>query len=542
MKTKITLIFILILGVFLRLYHLSYYPPLNPDEAAIAYNDFSLIKTGIDEHGFSWPVHFTSFGDYKPGGYFYLALPFIYLLGPSILAVRLPNFILSILALIFFFKLIKTLSHNSLLAISCLFVLSISPWHLHFSRGAWESNAALSLVIIGTYFFYHFLNTKKTRFFLSFVILFAISLYTYHSARIFAPLLALFLLIFNHRSLAKDLPRLIPSILSGFLICLPLLFSLINGGALTRLSGVGLTSDTGPVWRSNELLNHHQAATPDFLVFRLLHNYRISYLISWGQKYLSHYDLNFLFLNGDEVPRSRVPFMGQNYLFELPLLILGILFLLKSDHKKLALLVFFWLLISPLASSLTFQAPSALRSLPEVIPLSIFIGLGFYRLLIWLKSQTTNLRLPVYFFLSLTIVYSLGYYLNSYFVLYQKMFPSSWGYGFDKAISYLNQHKSGYSSVYFTNKYDQPYILYLFYSQFSPQLLHPQIRLTSPDNFGFSTVNQIDNIHFQSINWDDIPVNSLIFASNSDNIPSSINPLTLIDFPNGQPAFKIYQK
>mgnify|MGYP001616810338 CR=1 FL=1 len=94
-KNKILLIAILI-GLFLRLYQLNSLPALNADEAAIGYNAYSLIKTGLDEHGNSWPIHFESFADYKPGLYVYLVLPFVYLFDLTILSVRLPGAIIGV--------------------------------------------------------------------------------------------------------------------------------------------------------------------------------------------------------------------------------------------------------------------------------------------------------------------------------------------------------------------------------------------------------------------------------------------------------------
>ena len=70
-KQRLFLIAILGLAFLLRFYLLGRYPALNADEAAIGYNAYSLLETGRDEHGNSWPIHFQSFNDFKPGLYFY---------------------------------------------------------------------------------------------------------------------------------------------------------------------------------------------------------------------------------------------------------------------------------------------------------------------------------------------------------------------------------------------------------------------------------------------------------------------------------------
>ena len=294
---------------------------------------------------------------------------------------------------------------------------------------------------------------------------------------------------------------------------------------MTRFGGVGLTADKGPVNRSEELLNQHGNTK---LINRVMHNKRILYLLSWSQKYLSHYDLNFLFINGDAVPRSKIPEMGQFYLIELPFLLLGIYFVFHQKNNQLKIMTISWLIIGPLASSLTFQAPSALRALPMVIPLSILTAIGISKL----SKPLLLLLIPFY-------IFSFIYYLDAYYNHAPKRYPFAWNTGFDQVVPYLESQKSQYQNIYFTNKYDQPYILYLFYSKHDPQLIQPQIKLTSPDQFGFSTVENIDNIHFGKIDYLKIKDKSLIIAAD-ETVP--VTPIETINFPNGEPGFKIYIK
>lgn len=529
MKTpKIFLTIIFCLATFLRLYHLGFYPTLNPDEAALGYNAFSLLQTGKDEHGVSWPLHLKSFGDNKPAGYTYLLLPFIKIIGLTPLAVRLPNAIFSILAIYILYKLILLLTSNQNLSLLTSFILAINPWHIHFSRGAWESSTALTLVLLGIYFFY--LHLKNFKLLYLSILFFVLSLYFYHSARIIAPLLLLSLCFVHKSYFINHISKIFLPFVFGAILVLPVLFSFLKNGGATRFSGVGLTADYGPISRAEELLNHHMNIK---LVNRIIHNKRTLYFISWGQKYFSHFDINFLFVNGDEVPRSKVPEMGQFYLLEFPFLLLGVFFLFNSPQfKTLKFLTLNLLVVSPLASSLTFQAPSALRSLPLSIPLTVLISLGLY--------QAIN-RFPKVSYSLLFIGYllSITYYLDSYYVHYQKRYPFAWNYGFDQVTSYLQSQKNNYQNIYLTNKYDQPYILYLFFSQYPPQQLHSQIKLTPPDQFGFSTVHQIDNLHFEKIDWNNIPSDSLVITADE---PIPIDPIKIINFPNYAPGFKIYIK
>src|SRR3990167_11354365 len=114
-KTRLLLFLILLLASFLRFWRLDSFPALNADEAAIGYNAYSLQETGKDEHGNTWPIHFQSFNDYKPGFYFYLVLPFVKFLGLNEWAVRIPNAFLGVLTVYVLYLLIKELKiKNSL--------------------------------------------------------------------------------------------------------------------------------------------------------------------------------------------------------------------------------------------------------------------------------------------------------------------------------------------------------------------------------------------------------------------------------------------
>jgi len=533
---KLPLIIILIVAILIRFINIGSMPSLNADEAALGYNAYSLIQTGKDEHGASWPLHFKSFGDYKPGGYVYLAIPFVKILGLTPLAVRLPNLILSILTILFLYKLVLILSKNNKLALLTTIILSLSPWHIHFSRGAWESSTALSFIIIGTYFFFKSIKEKFTKNFIIFVILYVLSLYIYHSARLIAPLLALTLVIIYFNNLIKKIPQILIPIFIGILLALPVTFSFLHNGGTERFGGVGITADQGPINRANELINHHSNIK---LVNRVMHNKRILYLISWGQKYTSHFDLNFLTINGDEVPRSKVPEMGQIYLIELPFLLLGLIFLLKSTIYNLRSKIFFiaFLLIAPIASSLTYQAPSALRALPMVIPLSILIALGIYSFFSLFKNKKVLRVISIIFII--IYGYFIAFYFNAYFIHYSKRYPYAWEYGFDQIVSYLEEQKDKYGQIYVTNKYDQPYILFLFFSKYPPEKIQQEIKLTTPDQYGFSTVLNFDKYNFQKIEWDKIPSNSLVVTSDE---PAMSEPIKIINFPNEQPGFKIYSK
>ena len=109
---------ILILAAILRIWQLGSLPPsLTPDEAALGYNAYSILKTGRDEYGKLLPVIFKSFGDYKPGFYIYTTVPFIAIFGLTEFAVRLPSAIAGVIAVWLMYLIVKKIRLKNILEI-----------------------------------------------------------------------------------------------------------------------------------------------------------------------------------------------------------------------------------------------------------------------------------------------------------------------------------------------------------------------------------------------------------------------------------------
>lgn len=544
MKTKFFLLIVFILALVLRLWSLNNFPAgLNADEAAIGYNAYSLLKTGKDEFGHLWPINFQSFNDYKPGLYFYLVLPSVAIFGLNEWAVRFPSAILGTLTVVLVYFLAKQLfekeKNNSLLALITVFLLAISPWHLHFSRGGWETNAATFFLVLGVYLF--FLSFKKGIFLSLSAVSFVLSMLTYHSARVVAPLLVLGLVIFFRKNVFSLVNRksLITAIFIGGIPFVILLLSMRGQAGVSRFAGVGIFADKGPLWRTNELRGQH--SNPSSFFVKVIHNQYLEYGIQFLNNYLKHFSGNFLFISGDEIQRNKVPGMGQFLLAEIPFLVLGLFFLIK--RKPIGWnVILYWLFVAPVASALTFQAPNAIRSLNMVVPLIIIMGYGLYRGFEWLK-----IRIPLVLYKStiifviLTLAWNFSYYLHQYYVHYPQVYPSAWEDGFRDLGKYLSLNQDKYGKIYITGKYDQPYILLAFFLKYPPNVFQKEAILTPRDQYGFSTVTQFGKYYFGEFDWAKIKVepNALIVGT-PEEIPNSAKIVERIYFKDGKTeAFRI---
>lgn len=536
MKFKIIFIAVIILASALRLWSLDNFPAgFNADEAAIGYNAYSLLQTGKDEYGSSWPLSFKSFGDYKPGLYFYLSLPFVAVFGLNEWVVRLPSALLGIGTVLLVFFLAKEIFKNSKVGLIASFLLAISPWHLHFSRGGWETNAATFFITLGIYLYIKGLEKYHLLFWS--MVAFLISMYIYQTPRLVIPALVIVLTILYRKEFAKVLSvkkvkRFTVLIFTLLILSMPLIFQFISGEGSARFSGLSFLSDSGPTSRVNELRGEH--SNLNSIWAKILHNKLTAYGPEFFGHYLDHFNPDFLFINGDPIIRNKVPETGQFYLLESVFLVIGIMFLAKNkfQHTKLLLA---WILIAPFASSMTYQTPHALRALNMVIPLTLVTGYGLWCLIKLVKGYWKASIIAV---LIIILSFEFIHYIESYYVHYPKRYPLAWEYGFKEMIEKLNTYENQYEKVVITDKYDQPYILLLFYKKYDPSIYQPQAILSPRDKFNFGTVRNFDNYQFRTINSEEIGNSpGVLFIGTPLEIPKGIRVLDMVKFPNGEPAF-----
>jgi 4-amino-4-deoxy-L-arabinose transferase-like glycosyltransferase len=539
-KEKKYLVLIIALAFVLRFWRLGVYPALNADEAAIGYNAYSIIETGRDEHGNAWPIHFQSFNDYKPGLYFYLVLPFVKLFGLNALSVRVPGAILGVATVYLLYLLVKQLRLKRYgIEILAPFLLAINPWHIHFSRGGWEVNVATFLMVLGTYLFLR--GIKRRRFLLWSSLVFVLSLYTYHSARVVVPLLVLGLFVIYRKRLRENLKQVFVAVAAGVILLVPLVVDFTKGAGISRAAGVGLFADPGPIERINQQRAHHEDFTS--LVSQVMHNKAVNYSLAFFENWSQHYHGEYLFLSGDEIQRNKVPETGQMYLFDILFLTAGFVAIVKgfSKHRKAYSYIIWWLLVAPTAAALTFQSPHALRSQNMVIPMVIVSSVGLSAIMGWLSEKKHMILFAGKWLLALFIAWCFIRYQLMYWKHMAKEYPFSSQYGVKQLANYVSDNYDKYQKFVVSDRYDQPYILFLFYLKYPPEKFQDGHALTAPDRYGFSTVATFDKFEFKDIDWDVDKLqypNSLIVGTDED-IPDEVNIVEEIYGINGYKYFQI---
>jgi hypothetical protein len=193
--------------------------------------------------------------------------------------------------------------------------------------------------------------------------------------------------------------------------------------------------------------------------------------------YFEHFSLNFWYIYGDNSLRYFTGNMGMFYLFELPFLIFGILFLIK-EKRNAAIFFLGWMLIAPVPAALVGR-PFAVRSLAMLPAPFIFVSYGIYKFYqVMTKKDLRNLSLVILF-----IGFSLS--ISSWFLRYHLDYPAYgtdwWGWENKVAIEFAKKNENDYEKIFISDYYTGTTLAYAFYQQLDPTFYRE--RLNNPVNF-----------------------------------------------------------
>lgn len=498
LNSKIILIAIILLGTVLRFFELGQNPPsLTWDEAAWGYNAYSLGIDGRDEFGRFLPLDYLeSFGDFKPPVYAYLDILPIKLFGLNEFAVRFPSAFLGALTVLITYFLTKRIfwtskSREQYGLLSALF-LAISPWHIMLSRGAFEANVATFFLVAGVFFFLKGVQDKN-RYIIFSIISFVISVYTFNTARIVAPLLVLLLGFAFRRQLLENRKQAFIAILVGILLLLPTLKFLLTPAASLRFKEVNIFSDIDVVERVNqEIENDKNAKWPTFL-----HNRRFAYAVEYLKHYFDNLSPSFLFFKGDGNPKFSTQDVGQMYLWELPFFVAGLLFLFRQRIGYWWIIPL-WLLIGIIPAATARETPHALRietTLPTfqiltAIGIAVFISNIKYKIanIPFDSAQGKHIKYLIFTLTFLFLIFNFLYYIHGYYAHYPREYSGEWQYGYKESIEYVKTVQDEYDEILITSAMGRPYIYYAFFTKTEPESFRKSV-IIKRDQFGFVTVS-----------------------------------------------------
>ncbi len=470
MKNKIILIVIIILGAFLRLINLGNLPnAFSPDELAQGYTAFSIIQTGKDEWGNTNLFNLQSFGDYKPPIQTLLIIPSIKLFGLTPFAVRLPNAIFAIFTILLTYLIAENLFKNPKISLLSALFISLSPWSLPMSRIALEANLVVFIISLATYIFLK-ANQKNNLFLLIFsVLIFSISLFTYHSAKIFTPLFLIFLII-HQKTYSK--PKLIFTSIILFFIFFSLNFYLNNQIKSNRTGDIAIFNPTDH-WSyvSNSQYEITQNGLP-YSITKIFYN-KIVYLYEiFSQNYLSYFSPQFLITQGaGETTYGMIP--GYGVLGIIPGLgfVLSLIFLIQKrplEQKKNLFFLLFTLMVPPLIAAIAKGQYSANRVSLMMPFIQIFAAFG----LITFISEIKQYQKIVYVFIFSVFSFTTLIFLQRYFFQGNQILAEGMLYGHQQANEYLQKISSDH--IIYSRKLSEPQAYVSFFNQVNPKIIQSE--------------------------------------------------------------------
>lgn len=488
--TVITLIVCVFVGGFLRSVNFTGNPvSLSIDEVSFGYSAYSILKTGRDEYGVFMPLTFQSTGDYKNPVPIYLMVLPVMLFGLNEFSVRLPNVLIGTLGIIIFYLLFQRLLGDRKIALVGTVLASISAWHIYFSRYAYDGLVAITLVCIGVIFLLKIFQGKIINsFFAAFFLI--LSMYTYYTERIFVPLLVLSFLALNFSQVRKRFRSVVIFVGFCFLFTLPLLLTTIFGADSARLKMVFIGNDIE--YTRNVLVNHVSPQLQMNSGMQLLNP--LTYLsheslllpFFWSQRYINYFDPGFFFFSGLNMTQTGTMGLGILYLFELPLLIIGIIEVLKKKFTN-GYFLLVWVAIGFFPASITnneFNAGRALVAIPALLALSAIGAVKSWNFLISLKSRFLKISI-----LTLSAAFTLVIFLHA-FIVFKVHYPYTRGEDFmegtRESLLYALQNQADYDEIIVDpmrgvqagDVFNIPDMYLVFYSQHDPSDFQ-RVRTTS---------------------------------------------------------------
>lgn len=463
-RTAVILLPIVLVAAVLRLIHFGQSPPgMNQDEAVNAWTAWSLLNTGKDQYGISWPIfYYRGLGGNNTTLFMYLLMPFQIIGGMSVITTRLPAAICGILTIPLIYYVGSRMFDRRVGLLAAL-ILTFNPWHLQLSRWGHEACIAplLGLLPVVIMLWANFplgdnavCEPKILRAALAGAVT-GIVCYGYYAVRVFVPLFLFVVVLvtipawWRFVKNRRGLSAVIAFIVVFCIIFLPMVWLYIF--------------DYDGIARHNTFL----LKPWDNLAFA-------AKMKNLAARYINHFGPDFLFIRGDISEIQKLPGVGQFHWYTLPLMLTGLIFLFLRFKQSVSMRVLFTLVfVYPISDSLCYAyGMHALRSAPGLCGLVLLGAAGGVTMAQWLckKSKVVVLGLAVAFFVA--AVFLNVRYLDRFYGDYNRQSKTYSLFHTDylKACAWLKPRFDDYDIIFCTTyELNMPYMLALVAMDYDPK-------------------------------------------------------------------------
>jgi hypothetical protein len=253
-----------------------------------------------------------------------------------------------------------------------------------------------------------------------------------------------------------------------------------------------------------------------------------------------YFSVEFFFLTGSPHGNHGIGNVGQFYLFELPLIILGFVQALRSG-KHAAILG--WTVITIAVAALTREAPHATRSFFLLVLGVIYSSLGLFTFLSWVGTLNKHLRLTILGLSTVLVVYNLLFYFSSYYIHFPIAYASSWRSADKPLALFLKSVESQYDRIIIDPEAGLVYTSLLFYQSYPTQRFLDSVRRGPDDSEGFSTVEKFGKYEFRKVQWErDYQTPKTLIITTSKSKPTDLPVLQSFSYPERPVVIAVKQE
>lgn len=435
---KILIFLILLLGIIVRIYNVGEMPnALNVDEASSGYDTFSIMKNGVDRNGNELPVVLYAWGSGQSVLYTLISITFVAILGLNEFSIRIAMAIIGSISLIVIYYLFKNIFENKWISVIALAFLAICPWHIMKSRWGMDCNLFPDLILIGVLLLVLGIKRKKLIWQILSFIVFGISAYSYATSYLFLPVFVCAVLIYLVIKKEISIKKAIGYLGIVFVITLPLIiYLIINTFDLQQFKLLGLTIPRMKENRYEEISTIFSGNLFENCVDNLLSLIRL------------------IFIQNDGLEWNALPEYGMFYLFSIVFFIIGIHAAVKKYNKnQFCQIMNIWMISSIIVAAFCIININRINII--MFPCIYYIVLGLYEIC----KKYKIIAVGIIILYALNFIYFINDYINQDFNQYLT-FES----GVEEVVDYCE--KSTSENVYCYNSFKEPFIYFMFYSEY----------------------------------------------------------------------------
>ena len=472
-----------LVGLFLRTWGVADAPPgLNQDEAVYAYDAFSIWKTGRDHLGHPFPfASLETFGDWSSPLLTYLSIPAIAIFGLRVEVIRIVAALIGAAAIPLVFCLGALVLKRPSIGLSAAWAIALLPCAVHLSRWAIIPTVVPTMIAATCLALMWALENRSSRGIVLAALLAALTVASYHSMKVYVPLICVAALVVYWRQLIR----------------IPL-------EALAYASVLFLAI-AGPIFWLSARDPGGGARVAQTSVFNT-HDFSFGLMVD---QYSAYFSPALWFVRGDQNPMHLPPGQGLLPWALAPLVFAGLIWLaynvIREPSAPLRRVSYFLtaaIVLYPIPGAFTLPNPHVLRAV-HILPLAaLAAGIGMGVTIDYIRSESARLRSPTMvrslvaaLFLILVLgAVELSNRYDRYFGEYPREVAEEFHYGMGEALAYVKMIEADYDEVWIRHQ-NSAYIYVLFYREWDPSDVHRNlvVRRNPPD---WNVVESIGRFHF----------------------------------------------